>query len=85
MTINRRSLLTVLAAGSGVLAMPFAARADSTLEAVKKRGTLRVGVTQAPPWFSKDPKSGRLGRAASASRSASRWPPTSASSSSRSR
>jgi polar amino acid transport system substrate-binding protein len=59
MTINRRSLLTVLAAGSGVLAMPFAARADGTLEAVKKRGTLRVGVTQAPPWFSKDPKSGQ--------------------------
>ena len=59
MTINRRSLLTVLAAGSGVLAMPFAARADGTLEAVKKRGTLRVGVTQAPPWFSKDPKTGQ--------------------------
>ena len=59
MTIHRRSLLTVLAAGSGVLAMPFAARADGTLEAVKKRGTLRVGVTQAPPWFSKDPKSGQ--------------------------
>jgi polar amino acid transport system substrate-binding protein len=59
MTINRRSLLTVLAAGSGVLAMPFAARADGTLEAVKKRGSLRVGVTQAPPWFSKDPKTGQ--------------------------
>ena len=59
MTIHRRSLLSVLAAGSGVLAMPFAARADGTLEAVKKRGTLRVGVTQAPPWFSKDPKSGQ--------------------------
>ncbi len=59
MTIHRRSLLTVLAAGSGVLAMPFAARADGTLEAVKKRGTLRVGVTQAPPWFSKDPKTGQ--------------------------
>jgi len=59
MTINRRSLLSVLAAGSGVLAMPFAARADGTLEAVKKRGTLRIGVTQAPPWFSKDPKTGQ--------------------------
>ena len=58
MTIHRRSLLTVLAAGSGVLAMPFAARAEGTLEAVKKRGTFRVGVTQAPPWFSKDPKTG---------------------------
>jgi polar amino acid transport system substrate-binding protein len=59
MTIHRRSLLIVIAAGSGVLAMPFAARADGTLEAVKKRGTLRVGVTQAPPWFSKDPKTGQ--------------------------
>ena len=25
---------------------------------IKQRGTLRVGVTQAPPWYSKDPKSG---------------------------
>jgi len=58
MTIHRRSLIAVLAAGSGVLAMPFAARADGTLEEVKKRGTLRVGVTQAPPWYSKDPKTG---------------------------
>ena len=58
MTINRRSLIAVLAAGSGVLAMPFAARAAGTLDDVKKRGTFRVGVTQAPPWYSKDPKSG---------------------------
>jgi polar amino acid transport system substrate-binding protein len=58
MTIHRRSLIAVLAAGSGVLAMPFAARADGTLDEVKKRGTLRVGVTQAPPWYSKDPKTG---------------------------
>lgn len=58
MTIHRRSLIAVLAAGSGVLALPFAARADGTLDEVKKRGTLRVGVTQAPPWYSKDPKTG---------------------------
>jgi polar amino acid transport system substrate-binding protein len=58
MTINRRSLLTVAAASGAVLALPFAARAEGTLEAIKKRGTLRVGVTQAPPWYSKDPKSG---------------------------
>ena len=60
MTINRRSLITVLAAGSGLLAIPFAARAEGTLDEVKKRGTFRVGVTQAPPWFSKDPKTGEL-------------------------
>jgi polar amino acid transport system substrate-binding protein len=58
MTISRRSLLTVLTAGSGLLALPFVARAEGTLEEVKKRGTFRVGVTQAPPWFSKDPKTG---------------------------
>ena len=58
MTINRRSLITVLAAGSGLMALPFVARAEGTLEEVKKRGTFRVGVTQAPPWFSKDPKTG---------------------------
>ncbi len=56
MTIDRRSLIAVLAAGGGLLAIPFAARAEGTLEEVKKRGTFRVGVTQAPPWFSKDPK-----------------------------
>ena len=59
MTIHRRSLITILAAGTGVLAMPFTVHAEGgTLEAVKKRGTFRVGVTQAPPWFSKDPKTG---------------------------
>jgi polar amino acid transport system substrate-binding protein len=58
MTINRRSLITILAAGSGLLALPFVARAEGTLDEVKKRGTFRVGVTQAPPWFSKDPKTG---------------------------
>jgi polar amino acid transport system substrate-binding protein len=58
MTIHRRSLIAVVAAGSGLLWLPFAARAEGTLEEVKKRGTFRVGVTQAPPWFSKDPKTG---------------------------
>ena len=58
MTINRRSLLAVGLASSAVLALPLAARADGTLDEIKKRGTLRVGVTQAPPWFSKDPKTG---------------------------
>jgi polar amino acid transport system substrate-binding protein len=57
MTITRRSTL----AGAAALALsglPVAVRAEGTLDAVKKRGTLRVGVTQAPPWFSKDPKTG---------------------------
>jgi polar amino acid transport system substrate-binding protein len=58
MSINRRSLIIRLAAAGGLLALPLAARAEGTLEDVKKRGTLRVGVTQAPPWYSKDPKTG---------------------------
>src|SRR4029079_3002372 len=57
MTITRRTTIAGLA-GASLFGLPFAARAEGTLEAVKKRGTLRVGVTQAPPWFSKDPKTG---------------------------
>ena len=59
MTHKRRSLL--LGAGLGVAApalLSLPARAG-TLEDTKKRGTFRVGVTQAPPWFSKDPKTGQ--------------------------
>lgn len=58
MTITRRQTLAGLAAGTSLFALPFAAKAQSTLDEVKKRGTFRVGVTQAPPWFSKDPKTG---------------------------
>lgn len=59
MTINRRSAIACLVGGLGLLGMPFVARAEGTLEEVKKRGTFRVGVTQAPPWYSKDPKTGQ--------------------------
>ena len=38
--------------------MCWAQGASDTLAQIKQRGALRVGVTQAPPWFSKDPKSG---------------------------
>jgi polar amino acid transport system substrate-binding protein len=60
MTIDRRTTLAGFAAGAMVLMLPAAARAQAggTLEQVKQRGSLRVGVTQAPPWYSKDPKSG---------------------------
>ena len=34
------------------------AHAQSTWEAIQDRGTLRIGVTQAPPWFTKDISSG---------------------------
>lgn len=47
-------------AALSLAALPFLAQAQAggTLAAVKQRGTLRVGVTQAPPWYSKDPKTG---------------------------
>jgi polar amino acid transport system substrate-binding protein len=59
MNRSRRHVLTALAA-SPLAGLSFSARAQagSTLAAVKQRGVLRVGVTQAPPWYSKDPKSG---------------------------
>ena len=60
MTIARRTVLAGVASGALALVLPLGARAQSggTLEQVKQRGSLRVGVTQAPPWYSKDPKSG---------------------------
>jgi polar amino acid transport system substrate-binding protein len=55
--IQRRSLLAIAAAAVAPAAWSQAS-ADSTLAQIKQRGALRVGVTQAPPWFSKDLKSG---------------------------
>ena len=54
--IHRRSLLALAAAAATPAAWSQAA--DATLAQIKQRGALRVGVTQAPPWFTKDPKSG---------------------------
>ena len=54
--VHRRSVLALAAAALAPVA--WSQSADSTLAEIKKRGTLRVGVTQAPPWYSKDPKSG---------------------------
>ena len=58
MTIDRRTALNGIAASTLALAVPSIARAQSagTLDQIKQRGNLRIGVTQAPPWFSKDPK-----------------------------
>ena len=58
MTIKRRKVLVGAALGFAAGALPPLAAHAGTLEETKKRGTLRVGVTQAPPWFSKDPKTG---------------------------
>ncbi|MEJ5989336.1 transporter substrate-binding domain-containing protein [Ramlibacter sp. PS3R-8] len=57
---TRRHALSGIAAGAVALALPLATRAQAggTLDEIRKRGSLRVGVTQAPPWYSKDPKNG---------------------------
>lgn len=54
--MDRRSF-GFIAAGSLLTAgLPMFALAQTagTLDEVKKRGSLRVGVTQAPPWYSKE-------------------------------
>ncbi|MFM1854908.1 MAG: hypothetical protein RLZ83_217 [Pseudomonadota bacterium] len=59
MTFNRRRALGTLAGTTAWMAAGSAfAQEAHTLEQIRKRGTLRVGVTQAPPWYSKDPKTG---------------------------
>ncbi|HRA62957.1 MAG TPA: transporter substrate-binding domain-containing protein [Burkholderiaceae bacterium] len=60
MSIQRRTALTGLAATALGSALPGMALGQTagTLEQAKQRGSLRVGVTQAPPWYSKDPKNG---------------------------
>ena len=57
---NRRTALRVLAAASLAACLPSlaSAQSDGTLAQIKQRGALRVGVTQAPPWYSKDLKTG---------------------------
>lgn len=54
-TISR--LAVAIAMGAALLAWTGTAGAQgtSTWNAIKERGSLRIGVTQAPPWFYKDP------------------------------
>lgn len=49
-------LLAVLVTLTALIATTGVAQAEdtSTWDAIKERGTLRIGVTQAPPWFYKD-------------------------------
>ncbi len=58
MTITRRSLGRLAAAGLALTAGGAFAQQAGTLDELKKRGALRVGVTQAPPWFSKNAGTG---------------------------
>jgi polar amino acid transport system substrate-binding protein len=59
MTIKRRKVLVGAALGFAAGALPPLTAHAGTIEETKKRGIFRVGVTQAPPWFSKDPKTGQ--------------------------
>jgi polar amino acid transport system substrate-binding protein len=54
--VTRRTVLALAAASCAPLS--WAQAGEGTLAQIKQRGSLRVGVTQAPPWYSKDPKSG---------------------------
>ncbi len=61
MKATRRKTVLTLAAGMAAMMLPISrvgAQAGGTLEQIKQRGALRVGVTQAPPWYSKDPRTG---------------------------
>jgi polar amino acid transport system substrate-binding protein len=60
MQIERRRTLQGLTAAFSLAAWPHwaLAQSDTTMAQIKQRGSLRVGVTQAPPWYSKDPKTG---------------------------
>lgn len=56
--MNRRMIFAAMAAVTMIGFGSIAQAQDSTMQQVIDRGVMRVGVTQAPPWYSKDPMSG---------------------------
>lgn len=50
--------LAAIATAATIIAVPATAQEMSTWEQIQETGTLRIGVTQAPPWFSKNPATG---------------------------
>ncbi|PUB16153.1 transporter substrate-binding domain-containing protein [Yoonia sediminilitoris] len=55
----KRRMVLAAAVAAATLGMGTMAQAqDSTMDQVRDNGVLRVGVTQAPPWYSKDIVSG---------------------------
>lgn len=55
----KRRIVLAAALAAATLGMGTTAQAqDSTMDQVRENGVLRVGVTQAPPWYSKDIISG---------------------------
>ncbi len=53
-----RTTFSCIAAFAAVLVATSAVQAQSTWEKIHDTGTLRMGVTQAPPWYSKNPETG---------------------------
>lgn len=49
----------VLAFAAAIVLSVSAAQAQSTWETIQSTGKLRMGVTQAPPWYSKNPSAGK--------------------------
>ena len=59
MKISRRTFSILAGAALATAGAPgIRAAMAGTLEDIKSRGSLRVGVTQAPRWYSKDPSTG---------------------------
>ncbi len=58
MNMRRIGLAGLLAALLAILGFQTPAQAESTWEAIQSNGKLRMGVTQAPPWYSKNPATG---------------------------
>jgi polar amino acid transport system substrate-binding protein len=57
-TMNRRMMFAAMAVATMIGFGGIAQAQDSTMQQVLDSGVLRVGVTQAPPWYSKDPMTG---------------------------
>lgn len=59
MKFSMKKAIAGALAAIGLLGAGMSAQAEqSTWEAIQERGELRMGVTQAPPWFSKNPTNG---------------------------
>ncbi len=56
--MKRRDVLLAATLAVAMMGAGTSVLAQSTMDQIKERGVLRVGVTQAPPWYSKDIVSG---------------------------
>lgn len=56
--IRRLAVVLAMVGAIALQAQPGHAQEGSTWQAIQDRGSLRIGATQAPPWYFKDPQSG---------------------------